>query len=123
MRLFSSCATIRATGVRPFNRRERIRHMLLVKPRLLYVSATDDAAPYASITTALQQVAAGDTVMVGPGRYGPSASRERFPLYIPPRVTLAGAGMGESVIEGEGMMALSFRPVSPEQSLVLLGDG
>jgi Protein of unknown function (DUF1565) len=97
--------------------------MPLVKPRLLYVSATDAAAPYASITTALLQAAAGDTVVVGPGRYGPSATRERFPLYIPPRVTLAGAGIGASILDGEGMMTLSFRPVSPEQSLVLLGDG
>jgi hypothetical protein len=38
-------------------------------------------------------------------------------------VTLTGAGQGESIIDGEGAMALSFRPVQEGQSLVLLGDG
>jgi hypothetical protein len=97
--------------------------MPLLKPRLLYVSATDFSAPYTSITTALRQAAAGDTVLVGPGHYGPSPTKEGFPLYIPPGVTLAGTGSGERIIAGEGTMTLSFRPLSPEQSLVLLGDG
>jgi hypothetical protein len=34
-----------------------------------------------------------------------------------------GAGQGETTIEGEGAMELSFRPVCEGQSLVLLGDG
>jgi Right handed beta helix region len=95
--------------------------MPLVQPRLLYVSATDATAPYASITPALRQAAAGDTVLVGPGCYGPSPTKEHFPLYVPPGVTLAGTG--ECLIDGEGAMTLSFRPVSSAQSLVLLGDG
>lgn len=96
--------------------------MLLVSPRFLYVSATDTTASYSSIGAALRHAATGDTVFVGPGRYGPSPTGERFPLYVPPGVTLTGAGAGECILDGEGAMQTSFRPVSPEQSLILLGD-
>jgi len=92
-------------------------------PRLVYVSSSDAAASYASVSAALSQAVRGDTVLVGPGRYTPSQTGERFPLYVPPGVTLSGMGQGESTIDGEGAMALSFRPVSEGQSLVLLGDG
>ena len=93
-----------------------------VVPGLVYVSATDPTAIYASISTALRHAAAGDTVLVGPGRYTPSQTEEHFPLYVPPGVTLIGAGQEESIIDGEGAMHLSFRPVQAGQSLVLLGD-
>jgi hypothetical protein len=95
----------------------------LLMPRLLYVSASDAAAAFSCISAALLQAVAGDTVLVGPGRYSPSRTGERFPLYVPPGVTLMGAGQGETTIEGEGAMGLSFRPVCAGQSLVLLGDG
>jgi hypothetical protein len=94
-----------------------------VVPRLVYVSATDPTAVYPSISTALRHAAAGDTVLVGPGRYTPSQTEEHFPLYVPPGVTLLGTGQEASIIDGEGAMALSFRPVQAGQSLVLLGDG
>jgi hypothetical protein len=61
-------------------------------PRLLYVSASDRLAPYTSISAALQQAVSGDTVLVGDGRYSPAHTGERFPLYVPPGVTLAGMG-------------------------------
>ncbi|HSF29692.1 MAG TPA: DUF1565 domain-containing protein [Candidatus Tectomicrobia bacterium] len=91
-------------------------------PHLLYVSASDRTASFSSISAALLQAAGGDTVLVGPGRYSPSQSGERFPLYVPPAVTLAGMGQRDCIIDGEGAMDLSFRPVRQEQSLVLLGD-
>ena len=94
-----------------------------VVPRLVYVSATDPTAVYPSISTALRHAAAGDTVLVGPGRYAPSQTEEHFPLYVPPGVTLRGVGQEDSIIDGEGAMDLSFRPVQAGQSLVLLGDG
>lgn len=97
--------------------------MPLLMPHLLYVSATDRTAPFSSICSALLQAIPGDTLLIGPGRYSPSQTGERFPLYIPPGVTLAGAGQGESIIDGEGAMEISFRPVREGQSLVLLGDG
>jgi hypothetical protein len=97
--------------------------MLALMPRLLYVSASDKAASHSSISTALLQAVSGDTVLVGPGRYSPSQTGERFPLYVPPGVTLAGMGRGECTIDGEGAMDISFRPVREGQSLVLLGDG
>jgi hypothetical protein len=96
--------------------------MLSLMPRLLSVSASDTAAAFSSIGAALRQAVAGDTVLVGPGRYSPSRTGERFPLYVPPGVTLMGSGQGESTIDGEGAMDISFRPVCEGQSLVLLGD-
>jgi Protein of unknown function (DUF1565) len=96
--------------------------MPALMPRLLYVSASDRTAPYTSISAALLHAVNGDTVLVGSGRYSPSQSGERFPLYVPPAVTLAGVGQGDSIIDGEGAMDLSFRPVREGESLVLLGD-
>jgi hypothetical protein len=96
--------------------------MPALMPRLLYVSAIDTSASHASISKALLQAVSGDTVLVGPGRYSPSQTAERFPLYVPPGVTLAGTAQGECTIDGEGAMDISFRPVREEQSLVLLGD-
>src|SRR5262245_56484635 len=87
-------------------------------PRLLYVSATESTAACTSISAALRQAAAGDTVLVGPGRYAPSTTGEQFPLYLPPGVTLAGEGQGVSIIDGEGATDLSFRPVHAGQSLI-----
>ena len=92
-------------------------------PRLLYVSANDPTAAYTSISAALLHAVSGDTVLVGSGRYSPSQTGERFPLYVPPGVTLAGVGQRDSCIDGEGAMDLSFRPVRAGESLVLLGDG
>ena len=92
-------------------------------PHLLYISATEPMAACASISAALRQAAAGDTVLVGRGRYAPSTTGEQFPLYVPPGVTLAGEGQGLSIIDGEGATDLSFRPVQAGQSLILLGDG
>jgi Protein of unknown function (DUF1565) len=97
--------------------------MPALMPRLLYVSASDMTASYASISAALQQAVSGDTVLVGSGRYSPSQTGERFPLYVPPGVTLAGMGQSDSSIDGEGAMDVSFRPVREAESLVLMGDG
>lgn len=97
--------------------------MALVMSRTIYVSATDPTASCSSLTTALRHANAGDTVVAGSGYYAPSLTGEEFPLYVPPGVTLLGTGAGGSVIDGEGSMGLSFRPVQEGQSLLLLGDG
>jgi hypothetical protein len=97
--------------------------MSAIMPRLLYVSSGDQTASHASISAALQQAVSGDTVLVGSGRYSPSQTGERFPLYVPPGVTLAGMGQRDSSIDGEGARDVSFRPVRAGESLVLLGDG
>jgi parallel beta helix pectate lyase-like protein len=96
--------------------------MSALMPRLLDVSASAKTASFASISAALLQAVTGDTVVVGPGRYSPSQTGERFPLYVPPGVTLAGIGQDDTIIDGEGAMDLSFRPLCEGQSLVLLGD-
>jgi hypothetical protein len=90
-----------------------------VLPRLLYVSATDPTASWSSISGALRHAS---TVLVGPGQYSPSQTGEQFPLYVPPGVTLTGSGAGESLLDGEGVLDLSFRPVQAGESLILLGD-
>lgn len=43
-------------------------------PHLLYVSAVEPTAACASISAALRQAAAGDTGLVGWGRYAPSTT-------------------------------------------------
>jgi Protein of unknown function (DUF1565) len=96
--------------------------MPALMPRLLYVSAGDKGASHTSIGDALLEAVTGDTVLVGPGRYSPSQTGERFPLFVPPGVTLAGMAQGECTIDGEGATDVSFRPVREGQSLVLLGD-
>ena len=48
-------------------------------PHLRYVSATESTAACASLSAALRQAAAGDTVLVGRGRYAPSTTGEQFP--------------------------------------------
>ncbi|MCZ6875307.1 MAG: right-handed parallel beta-helix repeat-containing protein [bacterium] len=94
-----------------------------VMSHLLYVSATDTTAACTTISTALRHANAGDTVLVGPGQYSPSRTNEAFPLYVPPGVTLLGSGQDDTIVDGEGAMGLSFRPVLEGNSLVLLGDG
>ncbi len=54
--------------------------------------------------------------------YSPSLTQEQFPLYVPPGVSLLGAGQDACLIDGEGATIPSFRPVLEAQSLVLLGD-
>lgn len=93
-----------------------------VTPHLLYVSASDATATHVSITNALRHANAGDTVVVGAGRYSPLQTQEQFPLFVPPGVSLLGVGQEACLIDGEGATAPSFRPVLEGQSLVLLGD-
>jgi hypothetical protein len=102
---------------------KKVLSMPQVVPRLIYVSASDPTAAYTSISAALRHAAPGDMVLVGAGYYAASQTGEHFPLYVPPGVTLLGAGQGESIIDGEGNLEVSFRPVQTGQSLVLLGDG
>jgi hypothetical protein len=94
-----------------------------VMPHLHYVSATEPTATQPSLTAALRHASAGDTVLVGPGHYSPTRTQETFPLYVPPGVTLLGAGREACVIDGEGALDVSFRPVREGQSLIVLGDG
>jgi hypothetical protein len=94
-----------------------------VMPHLCYVSATDPSATQPSLTAALRHANAGDTIVVGPGLYSPTSTQETFPLYVPPGVTLLGAGREVCTIDGEGALEVSFRPVLEGQSLLVLGDG
>ena len=73
-----------------------------------------------SITKALNLAAFGDVVHVESGVYSTSRTSERFPLHVPPGVALVGApGV---VLDGEGQLSPTWRPMRADQSLVVLGD-
>ncbi|HKX45811.1 MAG TPA: DUF1565 domain-containing protein, partial [Planctomycetota bacterium] len=59
------------------------------------------AAPWQTLTFALAQVAAGDVVHVGAGVHD-AALGESFPIVVPLRVEVRGAGIGSTVIDGDG---------------------
>lgn len=61
--------------------------------------------PFATITKALTVTAVGDTIELAPGTYAPSTG-EVFPLVLPKRVTLHGAGVQQCSISGEGDFTL-----------------
>ena len=88
-------------------------------PHLLYVSARAHGC------SCLDQcrAAAGRRWRHRPG--GPGAlcavdNRRAIPLYVPPGVTLAGAGQGVSIIDGEGAtnLVLSSRASRAEPHLI-----
>ena len=63
--------------------------------------------PFATITHALAEAQAGYaaggipvTVYVAPGTYSAAATGETFPLTLPAGVSLVGAGMGETILDG-----------------------
>jgi hypothetical protein len=89
-----------------------------LSPRVLYVSASDPNA-YKTISDAAQNASEGDQIIVAPGTY---ATKESFPIYIPPRCQLLGAGPDKCKIDGGGAKEIADRPLNPFQSLVLLGD-
>jgi Protein of unknown function (DUF1565) len=88
-----------------------------LSPRVLYVSTSDPNA-YKTISQAAQNASEGDQIIVAPGTY----DVECFPIYIPPRCQLIGAGPDKCKIDGGGSKDIADRPLNPFQSLVLLGD-
>ncbi len=58
-------------------------------------------ADHDTITSALAVAAPGDVVQLAAGTYAASTNAEVFPLTPGPGVTLAGAGPGETVVDGE----------------------
>ncbi|GEM_PF-6077140 len=65
-------------------------------------------SPFKTIARGLAASKSGDRVIVLPGRYAPSTG-ERFPLVIPPRVSLLGTETRSCLIDGEGKQALLVR--------------
>lgn len=89
----------------------------------IYVHPEDDRADALSLSTALATAQAGDVVLVGPGVYAPSRTREILPLRIPRGVAIEGAGSDRCIIDGEGLFEPSFGPIQPDLAVVVLGDG
>jgi len=97
--------------------------MIELSPRILNVSQYDSTVLYNSISKAADEASEGDQIVVGPGTYNPQTTKERFPIYIPPRCQLIGSGAETCKIDGSGGgLQIISRPVNPYQSLVLLGD-
>ena len=99
-------------------------------PSIFYVNPTSgqdsgrgsQAQPYKSITRALQQTKAGDTIQLATGTYSPR-NGEQFPLDIPPGVIVVGDEVtwGKNfVIEGSG--AYSSPAFVPQNVTVVMGD-
>ena len=63
--------------------------------------AADGTADYETIGAALTGAEVGDVVALAAGTYSPSTNGEVFPLVVPAGVTLEGAGLELSVIDGE----------------------
>ncbi|NEQ99990.1 MAG: DUF1565 domain-containing protein, partial [Cyanothece sp. SIO2G6] len=92
-----------------------------ITPRIIEVSQTKAGSQFSCITDALMATSPNDTVYVHPGTYTPTTG-ERFPLFVPPAVSLIGSGRDHCCIDGQGKMAVSTRPIQTAQSLVLLSD-
>jgi hypothetical protein len=88
----------------------------------IIVHPSDTQADASSITQALKQAKAGDSVLVQAGRYSPTLTGEQLPLVVPAEVSLIGAGQASCCIDGEGQFAPSFNPISPELSVLTLGQ-
>jgi hypothetical protein len=71
--------------------------------------------PFKTLTRALQQARPGDVIQAAPGTY---QAEEQFPLFIPPGVTLAGAGNQVVFIQGGGTQQQS----GGRHVAVILGD-
>jgi hypothetical protein len=97
----------------------------MLNAHALYVSDKDPQASYRSISTAVQNASEGDQIIVGPGHYSPATTGECFPIYIPPRCQLLGAGAQVCSLDGgadASALRISVRPLDPWQSLILMGD-
>ncbi len=92
-----------------------------MKRRIVRVSQMG-RGDHKSITAALAEATAGDFVVVAAGTYSVTTTAERFPLYIPPGVSLVGSGAAGCVIDGEGALNWSWRPFRSDQSLLIVRD-
>ncbi len=63
--------------------------------------AADGSGEYPTLTAALAAAVSGDQVVLAAGTYAPSTNGEEFPLFPAPGVSVVGAGIGESVLDGE----------------------
>jgi hypothetical protein len=82
---------------------------VLVDPSKIYVDSLGSDTtgtgslhkPYRTISKAIVRAYSGQMIVVGAGTYDLAAG-ERFPLEIPPGVTMKGAGMDSTFIIGPG---------------------
>ncbi len=83
--------------------------------------AADGSAAFETIGEALAVAVAGDTLVLAPGTYASGTNGEQYPLAPPPGVHLAGAGVDETVLDGEyaqGLLSIEWTDGDP----VTLGD-
>jgi hypothetical protein len=84
-------------------------------------------ADHLTITAALLAAGSGDTVLVSPGLYSPSASGETFPLLVNQNgLRLIGSGMGVSVLDAEqtaGVLAVAAVSGAGIHSFTVTGGG
>lgn len=56
---------------------------------------------FATITAAVSAAAPGDVIVVGPGTHSASTTGESFPIFVTQDLTIAGAGLGLTILDGE----------------------
>ncbi len=91
--------------------------------RTIVVHPTDEGADASSLTQAFATAQAGDVVLVEPGVYSPSHTKETLPLTVPAGVSVEGVDQDACVIDGAGQFEPSFNPIRPDMSVPLLQDG
>lgn len=102
-----------------------------LSPTIIYVSASGAKGHYESISEAVHNASEGDQIIVEEGIYSPKTTKERYPIFVPPRCQLIGRGPDKCRIDGfigyenrKNIFAKEIfdRPLDSDQSLVLLGD-
>lgn len=93
-----------------------------LSPSILRVSTSGAKGKFRSISEAVHYASEGDLVIVDRGIYSRRTSKERFPIFIPPKCQLVGRGPDLCRIDGNCAKEIFDRPLDSDQSLVLLAD-
>jgi hypothetical protein len=91
--------------------------------RTIVVHPTDESADAHSLTQGLAAAQAGDVLLLEPGVYSPTHTKEVLPVRIPANVTVEGVDQDACIVDGDGQFEPSFNPIRPEMSVVVLEDG
>jgi len=84
-----------------------------------YSVLEDGTGDFDNLTAALGAVLPGDVIELGAGTFSPLTTGETLPLEMPPGVTLAGAGAGKTILDGQYHEALVYVRWSEEEEVRL----
>ncbi len=78
--------------------------------------APDGSATYDTLTAAAADAEAGDVIALAAGTYSEAANGETFPVVLTPGLTVQGAGIGATVLDGayaQGLFEVSWTDGQP----------